>query len=97
MFFNILFFFILHYPSNLSFLQGDSPKCEESSSGISSNNNSARRPSMTLNMLSSNRKPTNAISAEKRHLEIQYSTKKMRYTNLKKTLAEKQVKRIFIC
>ncbi|EFN61444.1 hypothetical protein EAG_10820 [Camponotus floridanus] len=68
---------------------GDSLMCEESSSGISSNNISARRPSMTLNMLS-NRKPTTAISAEKRHLEIQYSAKKMRYTNLKKTLAEKQ-------
>ncbi|XP_025269374.1 cingulin-like protein 1 [Camponotus floridanus] len=70
-------------------MQGDSLMCEESSSGISSNNISARRPSMTLNMLS-NRKPTTAISAEKRHLEIQYSAKKMRYTNLKKTLAEKQ-------
>ncbi|CAL1678078.1 unnamed protein product [Lasius platythorax] len=72
-------------------MQGDSPMYEESSSGISSNNNSARRPSMkTLNMLSSNRKPTNVIAAEKRQLEIQYSSKKMRYTNLKKTLADKQ-------
>ncbi|XP_072745731.1 uncharacterized protein [Anoplolepis gracilipes] len=70
-------------------MQGDSPMCEESS-GINSNNNSARRPSMTLNMLSSNRKPTNTITVEKRQMEIQYSSKKIRYTNLKKTLAEKQ-------
>ncbi|TGZ46723.1 hypothetical protein DBV15_10807 [Temnothorax longispinosus] len=74
-------------------MQGDSmshPTYEETSSGISSNN-SARRPSTkTLSMLPS-RKPTNAVPAEKRQLEIQYSSKRMRYTNLKKTLVDKQV------
>ncbi|XP_024877349.1 golgin IMH1-like [Temnothorax curvispinosus] len=73
-------------------MQGDSmshPTYEETSSGISSNN-SARRPSTkTLSMLPS-RKPTNAVPAEKRQLEIQYSSKRMRYTNLKKTLVDKQ-------
>ncbi|XP_070167929.1 putative leucine-rich repeat-containing protein DDB_G0290503 [Polyergus mexicanus] len=71
-------------------MQGDSPMYEESSSGISSNNNSARRPSMTPNISLYNRKPTNAITAEKRQLEIQYSSKKLRYANLKRTLADKQ-------
>ncbi|XP_018407108.1 PREDICTED: interaptin-like [Cyphomyrmex costatus] len=74
-------------------MQGDSashPTNEETSSGISSNNNSARRPSMkTLSALPS-KKPTNAVPAEKRHLEIQYSSKRTRYTNLKKTLLDKQ-------
>ncbi|XP_018361180.1 PREDICTED: synaptonemal complex protein 1-like [Trachymyrmex cornetzi] len=74
-------------------MQGDlasHPTNEETSSGISSNNNSARRPSMkTLSTLPS-KKPTNAVSAEKRHLEIQYSSKRTRYTNLKKTLLDKQ-------
>ncbi|XP_011066214.1 PREDICTED: putative leucine-rich repeat-containing protein DDB_G0290503 [Acromyrmex echinatior] len=73
-------------------MQGDSashPTNEETSSGISSNNNSARRPSVkTLSTLP--KKPTNAVSAEKRHLEIQYSSKRARYTNLKKTLLDKQ-------
>lgn len=75
-------------------MQGDSPMHEESS--ISSNNNSARRPSMTPNISSYNKKPTNVITAEKRQLEIQYSSKKLRYANLKKTFADKQVKQIFV-
>ncbi|XP_011873810.1 PREDICTED: spindle pole body component 110-like [Vollenhovia emeryi] len=74
-------------------MQGDStshPTYVETSSGISSNNNAARRPSMkTLSVLPS-RKPTNAVPVEKRQLEIQYTSKRMRYTNLKKTLVDKQ-------
>ncbi|KAL6439860.1 hypothetical protein ACFW04_004112 [Cataglyphis niger] len=69
-------------------MQGDSPMHEESS--INSNNNSARRPSMTPNIPSYNKKPTNVITADKRQLEIQYSSKKSRYANLKKTFADKQ-------
>ncbi|RLU19050.1 hypothetical protein DMN91_009408 [Ooceraea biroi] len=67
------------------------PTNEESSSGISSNNNSARRPTMrTLSGPPSGRKSASAAAAEKRQLEIQYSSKKTRYANLKKTLADKQ-------
>ncbi|KYQ47435.1 hypothetical protein ALC60_13556 [Trachymyrmex zeteki] len=43
----------------------------------------------TLNALPS-KKPTNSVLAEKRHLEIQYSSKRTRYTNLKKALLDKQ-------
>ncbi|XP_012056211.1 PREDICTED: interaptin-like [Atta cephalotes] len=72
-------------------MQGDSashPTNEETSSGISFNNNSARRPSVKT--LSASKKPMNAISVEKRHLEIQYNSKRTRYANLKKTLLDKQ-------
>lgn len=72
--------------------QGDSashPIYEETSSGISSNNNSARRPNTkALNMPF--KKPT-VVAAEKRQLEMQYSSKRMRYINLKKALVDKQV------
>lgn len=96
MFFQYFIFYFTLRVKLIIFLQGDSPMYEESFSSISSNNNSARRPSMTPNISSYNRKPTNAITAEKRQLEIQYSSKKLRYANLKKTLADKQVKRIFV-
>nr|XP_012230750.1 PREDICTED: putative leucine-rich repeat-containing protein DDB_G0290503 isoform X2 [Linepithema humile] len=36
------------------------------------------------------RKSMNTVSAEKRQLEVQYSSKKTRYANLKKALADKQ-------
>lgn len=91
-----MFSIFVHCLSNVTIIspQGDSashPTNEETSSGISSNNNSARRPSMkTLSTLPS-RKPTNVVPAEKRQLEIQYSSKRMRYINLKKTLVDKQV------
>ncbi|XP_011694998.1 PREDICTED: myosin-9-like isoform X2 [Wasmannia auropunctata] len=74
-------------------MQGDSashPMYEETSSGISSNNNSARRPSVKAPSMLPSRKPTNAVSMEKRHLEVQFSSKRARYTNLKKTLVDKQ-------
>ncbi|XP_012533312.2 golgin subfamily A member 4 [Monomorium pharaonis] len=81
-------------PTNLfgrNGMQGDSashPTYEETFSGISSNNNSARRPSIRI--LSASKKPTHTVPADKRQLEIQYKTKRMRYANLKKTLINKQ-------
>ncbi|EZA49417.1 hypothetical protein X777_11915 [Ooceraea biroi] len=44
----------------------------------------------TLSGPPSGRKSASAAAAEKRQLEIQYSSKKTRYANLKKTLADKQ-------
>ncbi|XP_070518827.1 paramyosin [Cardiocondyla obscurior] len=67
------------------------PKCnEETSSRISSNNNSARQPNIKVVGMSSSRKPTNMVPVDKRHLEVQYSSKRTRYANLKKILVDKQ-------
>ncbi|XP_032683588.1 myosin-2 heavy chain-like [Odontomachus brunneus] len=74
-------------------MQGDSSghhsPYEDCSNGISSNNNSARRPTVkTSAAATSNKKPS--VAADKRQLEIQFSTKKARYAVLKKTLADKE-------
>lgn len=65
------------------------PTNEESSSG---SNNSARRSTMKpMTGPQPNKRSASLTTAEKRQLELQYGTKKTRYANLKKTLAEKQV------
>ncbi|XP_014483292.1 PREDICTED: myosin-2 heavy chain-like [Dinoponera quadriceps] len=78
-----------------SAMQGDSSShqlpCEESSNENSSNNNSARRSTMkTSSTPPTNKKPAAVTTADKRQLEVQFSSRKTRYAMLRKALADKE-------